>query len=399
MRWTVFFLSIGVIISGCGSDETVAPPARKTPTAAPPSPPPVAAAPTRAATPARPAPAKTTPAKGPKVDESEPITHNHFVHQAAPVRFDVASASEAPQENQYSVIRPKYDSRRMIIELPEEETAFNSRLTPQMALPKGFLWLPEFGLNAQGLPQRIVCEADGAEMQLIESGVFVQGTDRAETGASPQVNVYVSPFYIDVTETTFAQYDRFLKTEPSAAKPVLPQGLDQKTAADYPVLGLPFNDVLNYAKWAGKDLPTESEWERAARGPNGSLYPWGNSDPPRVDGDLSQILPVGSRPTDLTRTGIYDLSGNAREWVHDWYSSQAYQELATKSGTPMRDPQGPKLAEILGERVVRGSRDDWELWIRGHANIKRSAPDVGFRCVLRVTEEMLPENSGATASR
>ncbi|WP_146509323.1 formylglycine-generating enzyme family protein [Thalassoglobus neptunius] len=399
MRWTIFFLSLGLIFSGCGSEEPVPPPAPKTPTSAPPSPPPKAAAPTRAATPARPAPAKNTPAKGPKVNDSEPITHNHFVYQAAPVRFNISESSEASQKNQFSVIRPKYDGRRMIVQVPEEEATFNPRLTPQMTLPKGFLWLPDFGLNAQGLPQRLICEADGSEMQLIESGVFVQGTDRPETDASPQVNVYVSPFYIDVTETTVAQYERFLEAEPSAAKPILPVGIDEKNAADYPALGLPFRDVLDYAKWAGKDLPTESEWERAARGPNGFVYPWGNTDPPRVDGDLSEILSVGSRPTDLTRTGIYDLSGNAREWVHDWYSSQAYQELVTRSGTPMRDPEGPKLAEILGERVVRGSRDDWELWIRGHANIKRSAPDVGFRCVLRVTEEMLPDNSGATASR
>jgi len=87
------------------------------------------------------------------------------------------------------------------------------------------------------------------------------------------------------------------------------------------------------------------------------------------------------------------LSGNAREWTNDWYSGKAYENALEADGSPKRDWPGPAKADITAHRVLKGGADGWELWRRGHASMREHLQDVGFRCVLRVTQGMRSEAS------
>ena len=392
MRSLLLLLSLALFMFGCGgSDDGPARPASKPQQANIPTPPPKAAASARPARPAvRPA-AANKPDKKTKDESPEQITSKDFLYSPDAPRFEMASQDERAEQLAFVVLPPRVDSNHLVVNEPELELPQRTGERPTLKLPKNFSWLIEYGLNSNGYPNRLVSDLDESEMVLIEGGAFIQGSDLGAENASPQVNVYVSPFYIDVTEVTIGQYKKFQDEEESVAEPVLPEDTKDDIIEAYPALGIPFNDAVKYAEWVGKSLPTEAEWERAARGPEGNMYPWGNGRPPLASDYLGPVLPIRSRPLDLTHTGLYDMASNAKEWVSDWYSSKAYQELAKSNGVE-RDPEGPKIAEILGERVVRGSHSQWSLWVRDHANLRRSAPDVGFRCVLRITDEMLPDS-------
>ena len=358
-------------------------------------PPPQASAPRAVAPPVRPAVDPNKTAANPKEDEQKELTSNDYLYTTEPQRYEIATVEEVALAHQFSVVTPKSSSQQLVVNAPEPESGRSRQNISQLKLPKGFDWFPDSGLSSTGFPWRITCTMDGSEMVLMESGTFTQGTNRQDSNATPELSVYVSAFYIDTTEVTVGQYKKYQAVTSGAAAPLLPADVPPQQLEHYPATGLPHADAVNYAKWVGKSLPTESEWERAARGTKGNLYPWGNGKPPIVDGGLKDILPVRSRPTDVTQTGLFDMASNAREWVSDWYSAAAYQDLVGKTGTLARDPQGPKRADNAGDRVVRGSHEEWELWIRDHAHLKRSAPDVGFRCVLRITSEMQPSEKPA----
>ena len=380
------------IAVGCGgSDDIDSPdlPQGKQSTL-PVSPPPVAA-PNRAVAPAVRPRAKPKRDGGKQSESEVELTSNDYLLSRDPQTFELASAEEIATHHSFAVSLPKFDSRTMVINEPEVDPRPRTAERPTLTLPKGFNWIIDDGLNADGYPHRVVSEQDSAEMILIEGGVFTQGTDAGDANSTPLVHVYVSAFYIDTVETTWGQYRKFLAEQRPSSSDSEQRSDESGPEDDYPVTGLPYKEVQRYVAWTGKQLPTEAEWERAARGPDGNLYPWGNGRPPTAEGFLNDILPVKSRPTDLTPSGLFDMASNAREWVTDWYDSEIYQSYAKRPGSPVRDPQGPKIAEILGERVVRGSRTRWELWKRDHANLKRSADDIGFRAVLRITDDMLPE--------
>ena len=219
---------------------------------------------------------------------------------------------------------------------------------------------------------------DGAEMVYVPAGEFLMGSPEG-TGNDdehPQRRVYLDGFWIDKTEVTVAQYRRFCQATGRQMPDAPPWGWQD----DHPVVNVTWNDAAAYAAWAGERLPTEAEWEKAARGTDGRQYPWGNGwDAGKCANNSSTTKAVGSYPSGASPYGALDMAGNVMEWCADWYDVSYY-------GTaPSRNPVGPLSGNWM---VLRGGS-----WPYDHASDFRCAArryftgpdcrtgDCGFRCV------------------
>lgn len=191
---------------------------------------------------------------------------------------------------------------------------------------------------------------------------------------SPGHELVMSAYTIDVYEVTSAFYAECVAEGACGAART-------DSAPDEPVLGVTVEDARAFCEWRGMALPTEAQWERAARGDEGAVYPWGDAAPTcdhvsslRCDG---KILPVGSRPAGISPFGLLDMAGNAWEWVSDFYSFDYYLE------TPAADPDGPPDGYLRVVRGVTAWRDDSTLRSSDRAATAASANSAlaGFRCV------------------
>jgi formylglycine-generating enzyme required for sulfatase activity len=206
----------------------------------------------------------------------------------------------------------------------------------------------------------------------VPEGEFLMGStdaDEVPTDEKPAHTVYLDAFWIDKTEVTNARYARFLNAigayrgacgghdcvETKLEDPdshifyrkgqyVVENGFEK-----HPVIEVTWYGAQAYCQWAGARLPTEAEWEKAARGVDGRLYPWGNDAP---DCDKAQhascdgmTVPAGSRPAGASPYGALDMAGNVWEWVADWYDATYYDY------SPTRNPQGAHSSE---HKVFRG---------------------------------------------
>jgi formylglycine-generating enzyme required for sulfatase activity len=196
---------------------------------------------------------------------------------------------------------------------------------------------------------------DGAPMALVPSGEFPMGNDSGEDNEKPAHPVDVNAFYMDKYELTVSRYVRFLKAT-GRKQPDLGNEVKLAREGNRPVAGVDWNDADSYCRWAGKRLPTEAEWEKASRGTDARLYPWGNEPPTyrRTNYDKSCILcnpyedmlqPIGSYEEGKSPYGLYDMLGNVQEWTADWYEEAYYAR------SPRRNPTGPAGGK---EKVVRG---------------------------------------------
>ena len=188
---------------------------------------------------------------------------------------------------------------------------------------------------------------DGAPMVLVPAGEFVMGSENGESYEKPVRRVILDAYYIDAYEVTNALYGKFLQVE-RHREPILWN--DAKfNGPNQPVVGVSCDDAEAYCRWAGRRLPTEAEWEKAARGTDGRIYPWGNQwDRTRANtfiGGPGRPTPVGSYEADKSPYGAYDMAGNVQEWVADWYDDNYYRT------SPSRNPQGPQTGRA---RVLRG---------------------------------------------
>jgi formylglycine-generating enzyme required for sulfatase activity len=197
---------------------------------------------------------------------------------------------------------------------------------------------------------------DGAPMVLVPAGEFTMGSGEGDD-EKPIHRVYLDAFYIDTYEVTVGQYAQFLERGRLEAPPDWPT-MNQPPQQKRPVVNIDWTEASTYCGWAGKRLPTEAEWEKAARGTDGRMYPWGNGVPNRRRANYGKLewnnhtalVPVGSLEGGKSPYGTYDMAGNVWEWIGDWYGKNYYQI------SPNRNPKGPEHGE---EKVVRGG--DWFL--------------------------------------
>ena len=227
-------------------------------------------------------------------------------------------------------------------------------------LPPGFTAKPEAGLHESGWPMVIVGERDNATMVLVPGGTFSMGSDQGDPWARPAHFVQLSTYYIDQHEVTNRQFRTFLDDTHYHGQPPGKWLTDPKMRAladDAPAVFVSYQDAEEYAIWALKRLPTEAQWEMAARSVDGRRYPWGDEQVrwsrPRK---LQQIDPVMAFPEDVSPYGVFDLAGNAVEWVRDWYDPAYYARLRDKTTL---DPTGPPTKRHGIQRVVKGSSKEW----------------------------------------
>lgn len=189
------------------------------------------------------------------------------------------------------------------------------------------------------------------------------------------------------TEVTNAQYAECVTRGP-CTEPQNEQWNDP-AVAQHPVVDVSWAQAQEYAAWVGGRLPTEAEWEKAARGTDGRTYPWGEDSPSangrRVNFRADTLVPVGSYPTGASPYGLLDMSGNAAEWVADWYKQDYYGEA------PARNPPGPAEEDSIRMKVIRGGfytdvgNEPLRAAARGKHFPQRGKLTIGFR-VLREAE-------------
>mgnify|MGYP001609032793 CR=1 FL=1 len=203
---------------------------------------------------------------------------------------------------------------------------------------------------------------DGARMVLVPAGEFTMGEDSKRYAVgdpiyvyAPVHQVYLDGFYIDKYEVTVARYAKFLDPG-KRSPPRFWNDVNLEAHGERPVIGVSWDDADSYCRWAGKRLPTEAEWEKAARGSDGRKYPWGNDQPRQSLGSYDPygvrswqgygtLAPVGSYEAGRSPYGAYDMAGGVWEWVADWYDNKYYDR------SPKSNPKGPEKGK---ERGVRG---------------------------------------------
>ena len=235
-----------------------------------------------------------------------------------------------------------------------------------------------------------------ASMVPVAGGEFLMGSDAGDVDERPQRRIYLDAFEIDRYEVTNVQYRGFLlatgreppKRWPGRFEAFLPDrdpdwhGTEYPAGETmYPMVAVNWEDATAYCAWAGKRLPTEAEWEKAARGSDGRTYPWGDGwDPGKANVGATGIRhtqPVGSYPGGASPYGALDMAGNAWEWVADLYDRQYY------TYAPDRNPPGPESG--IGERILRGGAwdslpDEVRASYRNATHFFGPNFRVGFRC-------------------
>ena len=251
------------------------------------------------------------------------------------------------------------------------------------------------------LPPKKVSKVDGKAMVLVPAGEFIMGTNRTDPDNThlkigtvkplykdqrPERKVHVDAFYIDQYEVTNGEYKKFIDATQFSELPghweagVFPEGEEH-----LPVTNVTWLEALSYALWAGKRLPSEAQWEKAARGTDGRLFPWGEDYQKgwaNVGVDAAKALASGgSYPKDVSPYGVFDMAGNVMEWTMSWY--QAYP------GNDYRFKKFGKEFKVLrGNGFQKGGHYFLEAYrftfYRTEARPDEYFENVGFRCVTPV---------------
>ena len=246
--------------------------------------------------------------------------------------------------------------------------------------------IPEDTFLMGSTPEEAKASYEDAKLR---SSMLEQHTFDAEL---PQHQVYLSTYEISRYEITNAQYRAFIEATdrptPRGHNGEETWGDDTLNGDTQPVVGVTWFDAQAFAEWTGGSLPTEAQWERAARGTEARTYPWGDT-PPRARQHANfarrynRPMPVGQFPKGASPDGIADLAGNVWEWCLDEYSPTAYQR---NSGDVSRNPINLRFRDVLRARVIRGGAwDVGRAFLRSSLRFKfyplDSTHTIGFRVV------------------
>ena len=259
-------------------------------------------------------------------------------------------------------------------------------------------------LNTKGYTE-IAHEKDGSVMIYIPSGEFIMGSDNY-SWEQPVQTINLDTYLIDKYPVTNAQFQKFVQetgyitdAEKSGGGEVKiarrwrtmeeatwkkPDGAESIVGKEvHPVSQVSYNDALSYCQWAGKDLPTEAQWEKAARGSAGSVYPWGDTDPDDTTanfyGFIEGTTAVTSYEKGQSYYGAFDMAGNVYQWCKDWYAGEG-------SERELENPTGPDTGTtrvLKGGAFTEGS-DNLRSASREKAEPNVSRNIYGFRCVKKV---------------
>lgn len=240
--------------------------------------------------------------------------------------------------------------------------------------------LPTLCLLLYVLFGNLPCGFAEPDLYLIPTGTFIMGSDDDMPNEAPAHETSLDAYYISKTEVTNAEYYPFWLENGGAGSEHTPISYGgefgtwpdiAKTKPNHPVIGVSWHSATAYAAWRGMRLPTEAEWEKAARGMNARRWPWGNTFRQRIKGTTihanvwsqsdARLQPVESYPTGASPYGVQDMAGNVWEWVADWYSETFYHH------SPNQNPKGPAIGS---RRVVRGGS-----WLN---------PEMLARCSTRI---------------
>ncbi|MGQ0694913.1 MAG: formylglycine-generating enzyme family protein [Nitrospiraceae bacterium] len=265
-------------------------------------------------------------------------------------------------------------------------------LTPFEKAPSGSAEMaqPEPEASSQEEPIR-------EDMVTISAGPYVRGTTNGGFDEQPQRTIFLDTFSIDRYEVTNHQYQQFVLAtgHRKAAPPArYAKSLGKMRGTNQPIVYVSWDDATDYCRWKGKRLPTEAEWEKAMRGIDGRLWPWGNGEKPnganwaRVQDGHELSGRVGSFQTDKSPFGVMDGAGNVMEWVDDWYDETYYKE------SPEENPSSPEHGNY---RVLRGGSytttgADIRITTRSKMVPDYRDETIGFRCAISgIPEKMKSE--------
>jgi formylglycine-generating enzyme required for sulfatase activity len=347
-------------------------------------------------------------------DPSEPPTVVVMVEEDTPAPPPSPTTLAVPTETPVPMPAPTWTPSPTFTPVPSDTATPTpspppsptpTTIHPRVQIPAG-----EFAMGLTSAQAEVVLRICRTESRQCATSIFAD--------EQPVHTVSLDAYEIDLYEVTNAQFAQFVeetgyvtdaeregngRVDVSAEWEVVdgvnwrhPHGseTDITDQMDHPVVQVTWNDAVAYCAWAGGRLPTDAEWEKAARGTDGRIYPWGNDfdcaranlddeteiDPftTRCNDGYSRTAPVGSYPRGISSYGVHDLAGNVREWVSDWYDEDYYEV------SPLSNPQGPTSGTIKSARG--GSWYTDRTWARA-TDRRPFAPDyrsnyIGFRCVF-----------------
>ncbi len=301
------------------------------------------------------------------------------------------AAASRPGRSRLWCYRPTHPSRSLLHRrLCGRFATAKTGVTPR-ALPTGFQPVMEAGVHESGWPLEIVGSRDGAPMVLIPSGTFTMGNNDGPPQESPAHQVRLSAYYIDQHEVTNGQFRSFLGESHYRGQPPGKWLTNDKARAEdpkLPVVIVSAYDAKAFAEWAGKQLPTEAQWEMAARTTKSRRYPWGDGPAqwsrPRTYG---QIDPVMTFSEDASPYGVFDLAGNVEEWTKDWFDTKYFRSIADQTTD---NPTGASTRSRSAQLVVKGGSKTFSVSCRQGVPPEKRLSGLGFRCVLAVETRTAP---------
>jgi iron(II)-dependent oxidoreductase len=229
-------------------------------------------------------------------------------------------------------------------------------------------------------------------MVLVPAGSFLMGSDPRKDRAAgpqeqPQHEVYLDPFRIDRFEVSNVEYLRFVLGTGADWPKFWRENPFPEKAALHPVINVSWHEADAFCRWAGKRLPTEAEWEKAARGGDGRIFPWGNEPAGWIKSNIAHpgskrgfkyppLANINRYDKGASPYGVYQMAGNVSEWVSDWFDPEYYRHGHDKN------PQGPTTGEL---KVFRGGSWNEDPEVARSAGRNGGLPDresylTGFRC-------------------